>query len=292
MRSISLLASLSVLAENGYDSVAMLQTSQVSKSVQGHCWWSPARQLGRFTHGDTQFGNQSCAKQITSSNGESKTKQQISEAKFLSTTYNVATGTYKLYMNQKLVTYSKVDLFQHEGLSEWKVQFSIESFHLIESPQDYFDAEPRFKQSYALESDETFSILNPVKESLKTEQFLSCQFVHALLSFATHAYVCELICEFIPSRRYDLLPVVISQRTNFDLFFRNRIRWLVTCRCKNNAFLFLMNVSCMLPVLRFRGGGVAVYLASSEDGNGYSIRISHCNRSHCAQKACAVSSLV
>ena len=44
--------------------------------------------------------------------------------------------------------YSKVDLFQHGDLSEWKVQVSIESFRLIENPQDYFDTGPRFKQSY------------------------------------------------------------------------------------------------------------------------------------------------
>ena len=37
----------------------------------------------------------------------------------------------------------KVHLFQHGDFSGWKVQFGIESFHLIENPQDYFDAEPR-----------------------------------------------------------------------------------------------------------------------------------------------------
>ena len=53
---------------------------------------------------------------------------------------------------------------------------------------------------------------------------------------------------------------------NLQFFIRNRNRWLVTCRYKNNGLLFLIDVFCMLPVFRFRGGGVAAYLASSEDG--------------------------
>ena len=61
-------------------------------------------------------------------------------------------------MNRKLVAYSKVDLLQHGDFSGWKVQFGIGSFHLLENPQDYFDAEPKFKQSYAPESGESFEI--------------------------------------------------------------------------------------------------------------------------------------
>ena len=134
--------------------------------------------------------------------------------------------------NSQLVACSKVDLLQYGDFSGVKVQF---------------DAEPRFKQSYAFESGETFSILNPVKTSLDTdlsdsqktvplvfrldegsssstclerdtpicvqlyqsvltkhkcshkdpscfkwivtEHFLSCQFVHALLSFSTYAFL-------------------------------------------------------------------------------------------------------
>ena len=77
----------------------------------------------------------------------------------------------------------------------------------------------------------------------------------------------------------------IHSMQQFVRLISKGVRWLVTCRCKNNAPLFLINVSCMLSVLSFRGGGVAAYLASSEDGKAHSILISHCNRSHCAQKA-------
>merc|ERR1719420_2386035 len=38
----------------------------------------------------------------------------------------------------------------------------------IQSPQDYFDAEPTFKQSYAPQSGEIFGILNQMKESFET----------------------------------------------------------------------------------------------------------------------------
>ena len=75
----------------------------------------------------------------------------------------IATGIYRLYVNQKLVAYCKADLFRHENLSGWKIRFGIASVYLTENPQDCFDAEPRFKQSYAPESGEIFSILNPVK---------------------------------------------------------------------------------------------------------------------------------
>ena len=138
-------------------------------------------------------------------------------------------------MNQKLMAYSKVGLLQHGDFSGWKVQFGIGSFHLLENPQDYFDAEPKFKQSYAPESGESFETdlsdsqttvplvfrldegsssstclerdtpicvqlyqLTCLKCSHKdpscfkwivTEHFLSCQFVHALLSFSTYAFL-------------------------------------------------------------------------------------------------------
>merc|ERR1712139_282288 len=43
---------------------------------------------------------------------------------------------------------------------------SISSF--IQSPEDYFDAEPTFKQSYAPQSGEIFGILNQMKETFET----------------------------------------------------------------------------------------------------------------------------
>ena len=71
-------------------------------------------------------------------------------------------------IHQKLVAYSKVYLFQHGDFSGWKAQFGIDSFDLIQNPQDYFDAEPTFKQSYAPQSGEIFSILKQMKESFET----------------------------------------------------------------------------------------------------------------------------
>merc|ERR1719267_123394 len=38
----------------------------------------------------------------------------------------------------------------------------------IQSPQDYFDAEPTFKQSYAPQSGQIFGILNQMKETFET----------------------------------------------------------------------------------------------------------------------------
>merc|ERR1719217_456229 len=38
----------------------------------------------------------------------------------------------------------------------------------VESPQDYFDAEPTFKQSYAPKSGAIFGILNQMKETFET----------------------------------------------------------------------------------------------------------------------------
>merc|ERR1719364_457047 len=38
----------------------------------------------------------------------------------------------------------------------------------IQSPQDYFDAEPTFKQSYAPQSGEIFGILNQMKETFES----------------------------------------------------------------------------------------------------------------------------
>ena len=71
----------------------------------------------------------------------------------------------RMPIHQKLVAYSKVDLFQHGDFSGWKAQFGFGSFHLIQNPQDYFDAEPTFKQSYASQSGEIFGILKQMKES-------------------------------------------------------------------------------------------------------------------------------
>merc|ERR1719261_1387900 len=38
----------------------------------------------------------------------------------------------------------------------------------VESPEDYFDAEPTFKQSYAPKSNAIFGILNQMKETFET----------------------------------------------------------------------------------------------------------------------------
>ena len=74
-----------------------------------HWLWSPTG----HTHGDIQFGGWSWGNQILKSfNGESATKQRITEAKSLTTTYNVATGTYRLYMNQKLVASTNTPNFE------------------------------------------------------------------------------------------------------------------------------------------------------------------------------------
>ena len=66
------------------------------------------------------------------------------------------------------VAYSKVDLSQHGDFSGWKAQLGIGSFHLIQNPQDYLEAEPTFKRSYAPQSGGIFCILNQVQESFGT----------------------------------------------------------------------------------------------------------------------------
>merc|ERR1719169_358433 len=38
----------------------------------------------------------------------------------------------------------------------------------IQSPQDYFDADPTFKQSYAPQSGQIFGVLNQMKETFAT----------------------------------------------------------------------------------------------------------------------------
>merc|ERR1719421_1662369 len=43
----------------------------------------------------------------------------------------------------------------------------------VESPQDYFDAEPTFKQSYAPQSGEIFGILNQMKETFESNLSVS-----------------------------------------------------------------------------------------------------------------------
>merc|ERR1719345_499485 len=45
----------------------------------------------------------------------------------------------------------------------------------IQSPQDYFDAEPTFKQSYAPQSGEIFGILNQMKETFESNLSTSQQ---------------------------------------------------------------------------------------------------------------------
>merc|ERR1719174_3041247 len=53
-----------------------------------------------------------------------------------------------------------------EGVLSWHQRDVLQAF--VQSPQDYFDAEPTFKQSYAPQSGEIFGILNQMKESFET----------------------------------------------------------------------------------------------------------------------------
>ena len=126
MRFSSVTVPLDVLAENECDSVTMLQISQVSKSIQCRWLWYPTNQLSISTHGDSQFGNRSFGKQVTSINDESETKQRITEAKSLSRVGLLtvsskhradASGT----ANSQLVACSKVDLLQYGDFSGVKV---------------------------------------------------------------------------------------------------------------------------------------------------------------------------
>jgi hypothetical protein len=107
-----------VLSMPAHESVAgnnkrqwILNLGQEGQKAE-HWLWSPTGQFGSSTHGDIQFGGWSWGNQITSFNGESATKQRITEAKSLTTTYNAATGTYRLYMNQKLVASTNTPNFQ------------------------------------------------------------------------------------------------------------------------------------------------------------------------------------
>merc|ERR1719194_6244 len=52
------------------------------------------------------------------------------------------------------------------GVLTHKERRAIASF--VQSPEDYFDAEPTFKQSYAPQSGEIFGILNQMKETFET----------------------------------------------------------------------------------------------------------------------------
>merc|ERR1739848_258482 len=53
-----------------------------------------------------------------------------------------------------------------EGVLTHKERRAIASF--VQSPEDYFDAEPTFKQSYAPQSGEIFGILKQMKETFET----------------------------------------------------------------------------------------------------------------------------
>merc|ERR1719174_722376 len=53
-----------------------------------------------------------------------------------------------------------------QGLFTRKQHKAVKSF--VQSPQDYFDAEPTFKQSYAPQSGEIFGILKQMKETFET----------------------------------------------------------------------------------------------------------------------------
>merc|ERR1739848_511520 len=53
-----------------------------------------------------------------------------------------------------------------EGVLTHKGRRAIASF--VQSPEDYFDAEPTFKQSYAPQSGEIFGILKQMKETFET----------------------------------------------------------------------------------------------------------------------------
>ena len=52
------------------------------------------------------------------------------------------------------------------GVLTHKERKAVSSF--IQAPEDYFDAEPTFKQSYAPQSGEIFGILNQMKETFET----------------------------------------------------------------------------------------------------------------------------
>merc|ERR1719498_679177 len=53
-----------------------------------------------------------------------------------------------------------------KGVFTHKQQRAVAAF--LQSPQDYFDAEPTFKQSYAPQSGEIFGILKQMKETFET----------------------------------------------------------------------------------------------------------------------------
>merc|ERR1739848_762507 len=53
-----------------------------------------------------------------------------------------------------------------EGVLTHKGRRAIASF--VQSPEDYFDAEPTFKQSYAPQSGEIFGILKQMKETFES----------------------------------------------------------------------------------------------------------------------------
>jgi ABC-type cobalt transport system substrate-binding protein len=55
-------------------------------------------------------------------------------------------------------------LFQ--GVFTHKERRAIASF--VQAPQDYFDSEPTFKQSYAPQSGEIFGILKQMKETFES----------------------------------------------------------------------------------------------------------------------------
>ena len=154
----------------------------------------------------------------------------------------------------------------------------------IQNPQDYFHAEPTFKQSYTPQLGEIFSILKQMKESfetnlsdnqkeevanqkayedLKAAKTDEIKVGQAVLSFESQFMHIFADCTSGDSR-YKLISLLC-----FSLEIGHR--WRVTCRYKPKVLLFLIDlflyVSHLLIPRRRRSSIllVAYYLASSED---------------------------
>merc|ERR1719262_896705 len=73
-------------------------------------------------------------------------------------------------MNEVAMTLQKLMLTQADklkGVLTPKQRRAASSF--IQAPQDYFDSEPTFKQSYAPQSGEIFGVLSQMKEEFEKD---------------------------------------------------------------------------------------------------------------------------
>ena len=126
----------------------------------------------------------------------------------------------------------------------------------IQNPQDCFDAEPTFKQSYASQSGEIFGILKQINESFETnlsdsqkeemanqkayEDLKAAKTDEIKVGQAVLSFESQLMHVFADCTSGDSRYKLIITRTLVFFHLEMGHRWRVTCRYKTNVLLILI----------------------------------------------------